>query len=128
MFELESGVDEGPVMTALKRAARALPALMVGAFFIVIGYTKFNGNPQSGWYAIFERIGLGQWFRVFTGAVQVTGGVLLLWRRTRTIGAALLACTMVGATLVDLFVLRTPAMIVPMALLFVLIAVWATAM
>jgi hypothetical protein len=126
MFELESGADERALGTTIRRLARALPALIVAAFFIVVGYTKFEGDPQGPWFGIFERIGLGQWFRVFTGVVQVTGGALMLWPRSRTYGVALLASTMVGAAIVDLFVLGSPAVIVPMMLLFVLAAVWAT--
>jgi putative effector of murein hydrolase LrgA (UPF0299 family) len=58
--------------------------------------------------------------------VQVAGGALMLWPRTRTYGVVLLASTMVGAAVVDLFVLGSPAVIVPLMLLFVLAAVWAT--
>jgi putative oxidoreductase len=126
MFELESVADERSLGTTVRRLARALPALLVAAFFIVVGYTKFSGDPQGPWFAIFERIGLGQWFRVFTGVVQVVGGALMLWPRSRTYGVVLLASTMIGAAAVDLLVLGSPAVIVPMMLLFVLAAVWAT--
>jgi len=53
--------------------ARTLPAIAVGVLFIAIGYGKFDGNPRRMWFRIFEQIGLGQWFRIFTGVVQVTG-------------------------------------------------------
>jgi hypothetical protein len=126
MFELEPAADARALGTTVRRFARALPALTVAVFFIVVGYTKFNGDPHGPWFGIFERIGLGQWFRVFTGVVQVTGGALMLWPRRRTIGIGLLACTMAGAAAVDLLVLGSPAVIVPLMLLFVLVAVWAT--
>jgi len=58
--------------------------------------------------------------------VQETGGALMLWPRGRTYGVALLASTMVGAAVVDLMVLGSAAVIVPLMLLFVLAAVWAT--
>ena len=105
---------------------RHLPALAVGLLFIFIGYGKFDGNPHRVWFRIFEQIGLGQWFRIFTGVVQMTGGVLMFLRRTRTAGAALLGCTMVGATIVDVAVVGSPVAIVPLFLLVVILAVWVT--
>ena len=30
------------------------------------------------WVGLFRQIGLGQWFRYFTGAVEILGGVLVL--------------------------------------------------
>ena len=74
-----------------------LPRLGIVLAFLFIGSTKFNDDPHAEWFKIFEQIGLGQWFRHFTGAMQVTGALLLLTRLTRTIGAAMLVCTMVGA-------------------------------
>ena len=56
----------------------------------------------------------------------MTGGALMLFRTTRTVGLAMLACTMVGAVLVDAFLLGSPLVIVPMALLFVIALVWVT--
>ena len=103
---------------------RALPAIAVGLLFIFIGYGKFES--RGVWVTIFEQIGLGQWFRIFTGVVQVTGGVLMIPRRTRTAGAVLLGCTMVGAAIVDIVVIGSPVVIVPLLLLIVIAAVWVT--
>ena len=64
--------------------ASLLPRLAIGAAFVFIGYTKFDGDPRGAWYQIFEQIGLGQWFRVFTGVVQTVGGLLMMVRRTVT--------------------------------------------
>src|SRR5437867_1430858 len=71
--------------------------------FGFIGVTKFT-DPQGEWSKIFQQIGFGQWFRYFTGAVQIAGAVMMLTPWARTIGAAMLACTMIGAMLVDVFV------------------------
>jgi putative oxidoreductase len=103
-----------------------LPRIALGVLFVYIGQTKFNSNPGSEWFQIFERIGLGQWLRYLTGVMQVTGGVLLLIPRTLTIGAAMLACTMIGAAFVDAFVLRAPLFIIPMMLLFAIFVIWVT--
>src|SRR5437870_4916352 len=72
--------------------------LAVAAVFFSIGSDKFNAH--SMWPALFERIGLGQWFRYFTGTLQIAGAVLVLVPRTLLAGIALLACTMAGATAV----------------------------
>jgi len=118
-----------PVVTSRAGAiggalVRSLPAIAVGVLFIFIGYGKFEN--RGVWVRIFEQIGLGQWFRIFTGIVQVTGGVLIMPRRTRTAGAALLGCTMLGAALVDVAIVRSPIVIVPLLLLFVIATVWVT--
>jgi putative oxidoreductase len=69
------------------------------------------------WVQIFDRIGLGQWFRYFTGAMQIAGGLLLILPRTRVAGGAMIACTMLGAAVADLFVLNDgPLAIVPVVL------------
>jgi putative oxidoreductase len=103
-----------------------VPRIGVGvAFAAFIGASKLSTDPHNGWIVLFDRIGLGQWFRYFTGAMQVAGGVLLLIPRTLTLGAALLACTMIGAMAVQVFVLQTPLFaILPAILLGGIIAVW----
>jgi uncharacterized membrane protein YphA (DoxX/SURF4 family) len=126
MFELQHE-DPGSTRIVLATIGRSLPSLAVAMLFIFVGYTKFDSDPRGEWVRLFARIGLGQWFRLFTGVVQVTGGVLMLWPRARTIGAALLASTMIGAIVVDLVVLGSPMFIVPMMLLFLIAAVWAVA-
>src|SRR5437016_3096417 len=93
--ELRFVVEEkrGTVQVLIMWVARVAIALA----FVFIGTMKFNNNPNGMWVKIFEQIGFGQWFRYFTGAMQITGALLLLTRWTLTVGAAMLACTMVGA-------------------------------
>ena len=124
MFESTAPRVTSRPRALLAGAARHLPAIAVGVLFIFIGFGKFS--PRGVWVRIFEQIGFGQWFRVFTGIVQVTGGVLMLLRRTRTAGAALLGCTMVGATIVDIAVVGSPVAVVPMLLLILILVVWVT--
>ena len=79
------------------------------------------------WVRLFARIGVGQWLRYVTGVLQVGGSILLLIPRTSTIGAAMLASTLVGAILVQLFVLHTGlAAVFPAALLVIVVAVGAS--
>jgi putative oxidoreductase len=76
----------------------------VTVFFLLMGIEKFPSDPGAPWVAVFEQIGLGQWFRYATGVIEVAGGVLFLFPKTCAIGAAILASTMVGAMLVHIVV------------------------
>jgi putative oxidoreductase len=126
MFELAPSLPESKAGSALRRVLRVAPRVAIGALFVFVGYTKFDNDPK-GWAEIFEQIGLGQWFRIFTGIVQTLGGVLLVFRRTVTIGAVLTGSSMLGAALVDIFVLgQLPFAIIPLLLLFLIATVWVT--
>ena len=58
--------------------------LGVAALFIFVGTGKFA--THSEWVRIFERIGFGQWFRYFTGTLQILGGALVLLPKTFPVG------------------------------------------
>jgi putative oxidoreductase len=75
---------------------------------------------------LFAKIGLGQWFRYFTGGLEVICAVLLLIPGTAAIAAALLACTMAGAVLTHLFLLRDgyAAVFPGLPLLILLVVAW----
>jgi len=77
----------------------------IALFFIWVGADKFS----PGWVKLFEQIGFGQWFRYFTGVVEILGGILVLIPWTVTLGLALLACTMASAALLLIFVVGQPA-------------------
>ena len=105
MFE-QVGAEAPP--SRLRAIGQALPRVGLALFCLFVGYTKFDSDPRGEWYQIFERICVGQWLRYLTGVMQTGGAVLLLWRRTLTVGAVMLACTMAGAAFVDLNRYRTP--------------------
>jgi uncharacterized membrane protein YphA (DoxX/SURF4 family) len=81
----------------------------IAAIFVLFGWEKFSSAPGSPWVKLFQEIGAGQWFRYFTGVVEVLGGVLVLIPWTTRAGLALLACTMASAALILIFVLGRPA-------------------
>jgi hypothetical protein len=123
MQELKLAVDDSP--TAVSVVLAWLARLAVVAAFVLIGATKFNSDPRGEWYRVFERIGWGQWFRDFTGVVQVTGALLMLTPWTLTAGACLLGCTMVGAMVTDIFVMHAAGFaLLPAILLGVIAATW----
>ena len=74
----------------------------VALFFFLAGVEKFPNDP--GWVKMFDQIGIGQWFRYATGAVEIIGGILFLIPKTSTIAATILACTMLGAVLVHMLI------------------------
>jgi putative oxidoreductase len=76
----------------------------LAAAFLLFGASKFSGHVVF-WVQLFARIGIGQWFRYFTGGLEVICAVLLLIPRTSAVAAALLACTMAGAVFVHVFIL-----------------------
>jgi len=100
---------------------RCLLALM----FLYSGASKFNPHGKF-WIELFANIGMGQWFRYFTGGLEVICAVLLLIPKTSAIAAALLACTMAGAILTHLFILRDGyAAIFPgLPLLILIVVAW----
>jgi hypothetical protein len=102
-----------------------VPRIVIVAFFAFVGATKFDARPDGMWVKVFDQIGFGQWFRYFTGAVQIAGAVLILNRRTRAAGTALLASTMAGAALVDAFVMGSPGYaLLPLILMAAVIVIW----
>ena len=78
---------------------------IIAAAFLAAGFAKLAGVPFM--VDLFEQIGLGQWFRVVTGVVEVTGAVALLVPGLASIGALWLGGTMVGAVATHLFVLHS---------------------
>jgi putative oxidoreductase len=97
--------------------------VFLALMFLYSGASKFNPHDIF-WIELFAKIGIGQWFRYFTGGLEVICAVLLLIPRSSAIAAALLACTMAGAILTHLFTLRDGyAAIFPGLPLMILIAV-----
>jgi uncharacterized membrane protein YphA (DoxX/SURF4 family) len=78
---------------------------IIAAAFLAAGAAKLAGVPFM--VDLFNQIGLGQWFRVVTGVVEIAGAVALLVPGLASIGALWLGGTMVGAVATHLFVLHT---------------------
>src|SRR6266849_3059716 len=50
--------------------------IAAAGMFLNVGFLKLSGNAQL--VALFEAIGIGQWLRYLTGALEVAGAFLLL--------------------------------------------------
>jgi uncharacterized membrane protein len=77
--------------------------IVAAAAFLAAGAAKLAGVPMM--VEVFDHIGIGQWFRLVTGAIEVLGAIALLLPTTFAFSAALLAAMMLVATGVHLFVI-----------------------
>jgi putative oxidoreductase len=76
---------------------------LVALAFIAAGGGKLAGAAVM--IELFDKVGLGQWFRYFTGLLEVVGGIGLLFPRYAFYATILLAIVMVGAIIAHLAVL-----------------------
>jgi uncharacterized membrane protein YphA (DoxX/SURF4 family) len=76
--------------------------IVSAALFLAAGFSKLAG--AGAMVQLFAQIGIGQWFRYVTGAIEVVGAVLLLVPSLAFMGGGVLAVTMVGAILTHLFI------------------------
>jgi putative oxidoreductase len=81
---------------------RALSGLVALAF-LASGGAKFAG--VAAMVELFDKVGLGQWFRYFTGLLEVAGAIGLLISAYAFYAAILLALVMVGAVITHLTVI-----------------------
>ena len=97
----------------------------IALIFLIFGAEKLSSGPHAPWVVFFGQVGVGQWLRYFTGAVEVLGAALVLFPRTVTAGLTVLSCAMVGAILILVLVIRQPAdAFVSFAFLCGLLAFW----
>ncbi len=90
--------------------------------FVGAASGKLLGKPDM--VALYEVIGIGQWFRYVTGLFELTGAVLIVVPRTKFFGAALLGTVMVGAILTHLFILHNAPTAPAVLLLLAGIVAW----
>src|SRR2546426_12695351 len=95
---------------------------LLAAAFLAAGGAKLAGVPMM--VQIFDRIGMGQWFRIVTGLVEVIGAVALVVPGLAALGAAWLGATMFFAVLTHLFILHSSAMPALVLLTLNALVVW----
>ena len=108
-----------------REAAIAILRVILGLAFLAIAAVKLSGSLQTP--QMFANIGWGQWFRYFTGALDLIGAVLVLLPRSAFYGALVLMCT-VGFAVVLTFAGRIhDSPLAPLTLTVVAAAVaWLT--
>jgi len=106
------------------RSRRATNALWVAqialaAMFLMAGGSKLVGAQAM--VTLFDAVGLGQWFRYVTGAIEISAAVALLIPSAAVFGALLLIPTMIGAVATNLFLGQSA--VPPLVLLIVAAAI-----
>lgn len=77
--------------------------ILAALAFLAAGASKLAGAAPM--VAAFAKIGVGQWFRYLTGALEVVGAIALLIPGYAFYGGSLLAIVMVGAVIAHLAIL-----------------------
>lgn len=54
----------------------------VALMYVLFGLDKFPAHPGASWVTFFDQVGIGQWFRYFTGIDEITGAILVLIPQT----------------------------------------------
>jgi len=92
----------------------------VAAMFLFAGSLKVLGVPLM--VQAFATIGLGQWFRYFTGTLEIASALLLFVPALAPFAAMTLAVVMIGATIAHFAVIGgSPA--IPITLFVATVAI-----
>ena len=108
---LAPSLTHGSSLRRARTGRIALWALQIGlaGMFLLAGSSKILGDPAM--LALFDTIGIGQWFSYLTGLIEVSSAVALLVPSFAVFGALALVATMIGAVIVHLFILgASPAL------------------
>ena len=97
--------------------------IALAGMFLLAGGSKLLGAPAM--VALFNTIGIGQWFRYVTGLIEVGSAIALLVSSTAVFGALALVPTMIGAVATELFIARDSAVPAAVLLLGAVGVVWA---
>jgi putative oxidoreductase len=111
-----------------KQTAVRIAQIVLALIFLVTAFPKLVGVPAA--VQMFDQIGAGQWLRYFVGTAELAGAIGLLLPRlprvTSAVGvllrqlprlaAAGLAADMVGASIVNVVVLHSGAVVMTVVL------------
>src|SRR5258706_3273800 len=114
--------------TNLPRGRASLVALWLtqvalALMFLMAGGSKLAGVPAM--VSLFDQVGVGQWFRYVTGIIELTSGIALLVPSAAVFGAMLLIPTMIGAIVVNVFIVPASPVAPLVLLLLAATVAWA---
>ena len=114
--------------TSVRRGRSGVIALWVvqialAGMFLLAGGSKLLGAPAM--VALFDTIGIGQWFRYVTGFIEVGSAIALLVPSIAVYGALALVPTMIGAVAAELFIVGDSPVPPAVLLLGAVGVVWA---
>jgi putative oxidoreductase len=95
----------------------------LAGMFLLAGGSKLAGAPAM--VALFDAIGIGQWFRYVTGSIEVVSALALLVPALAPFGAVTLVATMTAAVATHLFVIGGSPVPPAVLLLGALTIAWA---
>jgi len=78
--------------------------ILMAALFLFASFMKLSGKPMM--IEEFDTIGLGQWFRYFTGALELAGAIAILVPSVSAFGAIVLLAVDVGAFVTQIAILH----------------------
>ena len=78
--------------------------VLIAALFLFAGFMKQSGQPMM--VEEFGTIGLGQWFRYFTGALEFAGAIAILLPSVSVFGAIVLLAVDAGAFVAQVAILH----------------------
>lgn len=96
-------------------------SILLALAFLAAAAAKLTG--QAMMVSEFTLFGLPGWFLYVTGVIEVIGAVLILIPRLAGLGAALLACVMLGALAAHLTHGQAPMIAGPVVLLVLAVTV-----
>jgi putative oxidoreductase len=99
-----------------------LLSVLLALIFFSAGGMKLMSRPNM--VQEFAQVGLGQWFRYFTGILEVAGAIAILIPQFAKWGAMLLATVMSGAIVAHLTALHSPPTLPAILLVMVFAAAW----
>src|SRR5580692_8613314 len=97
-------------------------SLLLALIFLSAGAMKLMSRPNM--VQEFAQVGLGQWFRYFTGLLEVAGAICMVVPPLSRWGAVVLATVMSGAVVAHLTALHSPPTLPAILLVMVLAAAW----
>ena len=126
MFEASDNSVIGRYARAYRPSKGLSITFRVLQFLLAAAFLSAGAAALAGAHVpveTFEKIGLGQWLRYYTGGLEVVFASLLMIPRTAALAAAVLAAIMVGAVAAHLLVIGGST--IPAVVLFLLTAALA---
>jgi putative oxidoreductase len=99
-----------------------LLSVLLALIFLAAGSMKLISRPAM--VQEFAQVGLGQWFRYFTGILEVAGAICMLVPPLSRWGAVVLAAVMSGAVVAHLTALHSSPVLPAILLVMVLAVAW----
>jgi uncharacterized membrane protein YphA (DoxX/SURF4 family) len=97
-------MSHSSTMSRSKTIAVWVLRILLAALFLFASFMKLTSRPPM--VHAFDIVGIGQWFRYFTGALELVGGVAILIPSISVLGALLLLVVDIGAFVAQIAVLH----------------------